>query len=159
MRDLRDVLPEDASRYRGEGWVPYFAALLSVIITARSLIHVARADGGASSIAGIDLEVEGGRNIVSIFAQWGLEQLLLAGVAWVVLLRYRGLVPLVLLINLLDCFGRIAVGRAKPLEVAELPPGAYGSWLGIPVLGAALWCSLPAQAADPPVRCADSPPA
>ena len=160
MRDLRGVLPEDASRYRGEGWVPYSAALVSVIITVRSVIHVARADGGASSIAGIDLEVEGGRNIVSIFAQWGLEQLLLAGVAWVVLLRYRGLIPLVLLLNLLDCFGRIAVGRAKPLEVAEPPPGAYGSWLGIPVLGVALWCSLPARGeADPAVRCADSPPA
>ena len=145
MRDLSGVLPGDARGYRGDGWVPWFAVFLSVVVTGRSLVHVFRDDGGASSIAGIDLEVEGGRNVVAIFGQWGLEQLLLAGIAWLALLRYRGLIPLVLLINLLDSVGRIAVGRAKPLEVAKPPPGAYGSWVAIPVLGVALWCSLPVR--------------
>ena len=143
MRDIRALLPQDATRYRGDGWVPYFHLVISLVITARSLIHVFRSDGGAGSIAGIDLEVEGGENIVSIFAQWGLEQLLLAGVAWLALLRYRGLIPLVLLINLLDSVGRIAVGRSKPLRVERPPPGAYGSWIALPLLAAALWHSLP----------------
>lgn len=143
MRDLSGLLPEDATRYRGDGWALWFAAFVSVVVTGRSLVHVFRDDGGAASIAGIDLEVEGGRNIVSMFAQWGLEQLLLAGIAWLALARYRGLIPLVLLINLLDSIGRIAVGRAKPLQVEKPPPGAYGSWIAIPVLGFALWRSLP----------------
>ena len=73
-----------------------------------------RKDGGANSIAGIDLDVQ---NIVAIFAQWGLEQLLLASLAWLALLRYRGLIPLILLINLLDNIGRILVGRSKPLKI------------------------------------------
>ena len=143
MRDIRALLPQDATRYRGDRWVPYFHLVISLVITARSLIHVFRSDGGANSIAGIDLEVEGGENIVSIFAQWGLEQLLLAGIAWLALLRYRGLIPLVLLINLLDSVGRIAVGRSKPLRVDKPPPGAYGSWIALPLLAAALWHSLP----------------
>lgn len=145
MRDVSGLLPEDARGYCGDGWVPWFAVFLSVVVTGRSLVHVFRDDGGAASIAGIDLEVEGGRNVVAIFGQWGLEQLLLAGIAWLALLRYRGLIPLVLLINLLDSVGRIAVGRAKPLEVEKPPPGAYGSWVAIPVLGIALWCSLPVR--------------
>lgn len=145
MRDVSGLLPEDARGYWGDGWVPWFAVFLSVVVTGRSLVHVFRDDGGAASIAGIDLEVEGGRNVVAIFGQWGLEQLLLAGIAWLALLRYRGLIPLVLLINLLDSVGRIAVGRAKPLEVEKPPPGAYGSWVAIPVLGVALWCSLPVR--------------
>ena len=143
MRDVRALLPQDATRYRGDGWVPCFHLVISLVITARSLIHVFRSDGGAGSIAGIDLEVEGGENIVAMFAQWGLEQLLLAGIAWLALLRYRGLIPLVLLINLLDSVGRIAVGRSKPLRVEKPPPGAYGSWIALPLLAAALWHSLP----------------
>jgi hypothetical protein len=34
-------------------------------------------DGGAGSIAGIDISVAGGANIVAVFAQWGWTQLLL----------------------------------------------------------------------------------
>ena len=113
-----------------------------MVMTGRSLVHILRADGGAQSIAGIDIEVEGGQNIVAIFAQWGLVQLLLAAVAWIVMLRYRGLIPLVLLLNLIENIGRIAVGRSKPLKVAKPPPGARGSVVFIPLLAWALWGSL-----------------
>ena len=149
MRNVRALLPKDATCYHGDDWVPYFHLAISLVITARSLIHIFRPDGGAGSIAGIDLEVEGGENIVAIFAQWGLEQLLLAGLAWLALLRYRGLIPLVLLIDLLDSIGRIAVGRSKPLRVEKPSPGAYGSWIALPLLATALWYSLlPAQEQD-----------
>ena len=147
MRNPSAILPHDTQHYRGDPWIPHLTTILSIIITARSLIHILRHDGGAASIARIDLNVPGGQNIVAIFAQWGLEQLLLAGIAWLALLRYRGLIPLVLLINLLDAVGRIAVGRAKPLQVEKPPPGAYGSWIALPILTFALWRSLPP--ADP----------
>jgi len=39
--------------------------------TVRSLVHIIKKDGGANSIAGIDISVAGGSNIVCIFAQWG----------------------------------------------------------------------------------------
>ena len=143
MRVFTAILPDDARTYRGDRWVPRFLVLFSVIMTARSVIHVARHDGGAATIAGVDIEVEGGRNIVAIFAQWGLVQLLNAAIGWVVVTRYRGLIPLILLVSLLENIGRILIGRRKPLKVAKPPPGAYGSLVIVPVLLVAFWRSLP----------------
>lgn len=145
MRRVSGLLPTDVHTYRGAPWVTRFYLFLCLVITFRSLVHVFRKDGGANSIAGIDLEVEGGQNVVAIFAQWGLEQLLLAGLAWLALLRYQGLIPLILLINLLDNLGRILVGRAKPLKIDNPPPGAYGQVIVLPFLAVALWQSLPAR--------------
>lgn len=143
MRLISSVLPDDAGTYRGDPWVIRFYLFLCLVITFRSCVHVLRKDGGAASIAGIDLDVEGGQNIVAIFAQWGLEQLLLAGLAWLALFRYRGLIPLLLLVNLLDNIGRILVGRSKPLKIDRPPPGAYGQVIILPFLALALWRSLP----------------
>ena len=145
MRSLTGLLPVDTSTYRGDPWVTKFHLFLCLVITFRSMVHVFRKDGGANSIAGIDLEVEGGQNVVAIFAQWGLEQLLLAGLAWLALLRYRGLIPLILLINLLDNIGRILIGRSKPLKIDKPPPGAYGQVIILPFLAAALWRSSPGK--------------
>ena len=143
MRVFTAILPDDARTYRGDCWVPRFLVLFSLIVTARSVIHIARHDGGAATIAGVDIEVEGGRNIVAIFAQWGLVQLLNAAIGWVVVTRYRGLIPLILLVSLLENIGRILIGRRKPLKVAKPPPGAYGSLVIVPVLLVAFWRSLP----------------
>lgn len=143
MRSPNGLLPRDTYTYRGDPWVTRFYLLLSIVITFRSLVHVFRKDGGANSIAGIDLDIEGGQNVVAIFAQWGLEQLLLAGLAWLALFRYRGLIPLILLINLLDNIGRILIGRSKPLKIDKPPPGAYGQVIVLPFLAIALWQSLP----------------
>ena len=145
MRRVSGLLPTDVHTYRGAPWVTRFYLFLCLVITFRSLVHVFRKDGGANSIAGIDLDVEGGQNVVAIFAQWGLEQLLLAGLAWLPMLRYQGLIPLILLINLLDNIGRILVGRAKPLKIDKPPPGAYGQAIVLPFLAMALWQSLPTR--------------
>ncbi len=143
MRNLSAILPDDAQTYRGDRWVSFFVVLLSIVGTIRSLIHIVRYDGGAASIAGIDIEVEGGQNLVAIFAQWGLVQLLSAGISWIVVIRYRGLIPLILLTSLLENIGRIAIGQAKPLKAEKPPPGAYGSRIISPILLVAFWCSLP----------------
>ncbi len=143
MRSLGGLLPDDPFAYQGDRWIPAFTLLLTIVMTARSVIHIARRDGGAASIAGIDIEVEGGQNLVAIFAQWGVVQLLLAAVAWIALLRYRGLIPLILLLSLLEQIGRIAVGRAKPLKVEKPPPGARSSIILTPALAVACWKSLP----------------
>jgi hypothetical protein len=79
---------------------------------------------GAGSIAGIDTSIEGGDNLVALFAQSGWEQLLLALVGWVVIGRYRFLVPAVLLLQLLDWGGRTLVGVLKPMVIESPPPGA-----------------------------------
>ena len=66
MRRISGVLPEDVLNYNGDGWVGKFTLFLTVVITIRSAIHIARHDGGAATIAGIDINVEGGQNLVAI---------------------------------------------------------------------------------------------
>ena len=75
--------------------------------------------------------------------QWGLEQLILAIIAWIVIARYRFLIPLVLALQLFDWTMRGVLGEIKPLIVDEIPPGAIGNIIFVPMIAIALWFSLP----------------
>jgi hypothetical protein len=99
-------------------------------------------DGGAGVIAGINVSVEGGTNIIAIFGQWGASQLILAFIYWLVILRFRSLTPLMLAVIVLEQLLRIEVGQIKPLVVAAPPPGAIGSELILPIALIALVWSL-----------------
>ena len=143
MRDLRFILARPEWGYRGRRASLWFLVALTALTTARSLVHVLAPDGGAGSIAGIDISVAGGANIVAVFAQWGWTQLLLALVGWVVIVRYRFLVPAILMLQLLDWGGRTLVGVLKPFVVDAPPPGAYGNLVFVPLVAIALWFSLP----------------
>ena len=143
MRDFRFILARPAWGYRGSRASLWFLVALTVLTTARSLVHVFAPDGGAGSIAGIDISVEGGDDIVAVFGQWGWTQLLLALVGWVVIVSYRFLVPAVLALQLLDWGGRTLVGMLKPLVVDAPPPGTYGNLVFVPFVAIALWFSLP----------------
>ena len=149
MRDLGRLLPDPNhdNGYRGTRASLWFLVALTVLTTARSLVHVLAPDGGAGSIAGLSVDGPDGMNLVHLFGQWGLEQLLLSLVAWVVLWRYRFLVPAVLLLQLLDWSGRNLVGELKPLVVADPPPGAIGNLVFVPLCAVALWFSLPRRGA------------
>jgi hypothetical protein len=95
---LAALLPANPATYDGPRLATWLAMAYLVFITVRSMIHLFLPDGGAQSIATIDVHVAGGSNIVAMFGQWGAIQLLLAGLLWVLLLRWRGLTPLVLLV-------------------------------------------------------------
>ncbi len=136
------MLPDDPTVYDGFDAAFWFLVALTVVMTGRSLIHIFRSDGGAQSIASIDVSVEGGGNLISIFAQWGLMQLLMAAVVWIVLLQYPGLTPLMLLLSLIENIGRLAIGRYKPLKTERRPPGVVGSVVIVPVLAVFLALSL-----------------
>src|SRR4029079_2145848 len=92
------VCPAKPAMYDGPHPATCAAIAYLVFITVRSLIHMLLPDGGAQSIATIDVQVAGGSNIVAMFGQWGAIQLLLAGLLWALLLRWRGLTPLALLV-------------------------------------------------------------
>jgi hypothetical protein len=139
---LSNLLPADARDYRGPSVVRWLAMAYLVVLTIRSLIHVIAPDGGAQTIATIDISGEDGSNIIAIFGQWGAIQLLLAGLLWVLLLRYRGLTPLVLLVFLIEPVLRAVAGYAKPVEAAGTPPGAALNWVAVPVMAVLLIVSL-----------------
>ena len=139
---LSNLLPSDARVYKGPEFARWAAMAYLVIITVRSLIHLVAPDGGAESIATVDTSVAGGGNIIAIFGQWGAIQLLLAAVLWVLILRYRGLTPLVLLVFLVEPLLRGAAGFSKPVEAMGTPPGAALNWVVVPVMAVLLILAL-----------------
>jgi len=128
---------------------------ITVVTVARSLVHIFREDGGAQSIATIPLDTFDGGGadaVVSLLAFWGLSQLLLGLVFVVVAVRYRALVPLMYVLILAECLGRIGVGSMKSLPTTGVPPGAYLNLILIAtaILGLVLsfWTSPEARAIE-----------
>jgi hypothetical protein len=139
---LAALLPSTPTRFAGPTATWWFAAAYLTTLTVRSLIHLLAFDGGAGTIATMDVTVEGGANLVALFGQWGAIQLLLCLLLWVLLLRYRGFVPLVLLVFLVEPALRAASGHLKPIETLGSAPGAVlNAWVA-PVLAVMLWWSL-----------------
>ena len=136
------LLPSDPTRYGGPAIAYWIATILLVVITARSLVHLFSPDGGAHSIATIDTSVAGGDNIIALFGQWGASQLLLVGALWVLLLRYRGLVPFILCVLLVEPFLRAISGNLKPIVTLGTAPGAALNWFAVPVVAVALYLAL-----------------
>jgi hypothetical protein len=136
------LFPADPSVFRGPRLARWFTGAGLVLITARSLVHLLLPDGGAGTIATIDTSVEGGRNIIAIFGQWGAIQLLLALTLWALFLRYPGFVPLILVAFLLEPVLRGISGSLKPIETLRTAPGAALNWAVVPVVLAGLGLAL-----------------
>jgi hypothetical protein len=144
---LSALLPADAPTYHGPALARWLTGAYLLVLTARSLVHVFAAEGGAHSIATIDTSVTGGRNIIAIFGQWGAIQLVLAALLWVLLLRYRGLLPMILCVLVCEPFARALAGRLKPIETLGTAPGVALNWVAAPILALVLYLSLcPADA-------------
>ena len=121
--DANNLLPSDLSRYRGYRVVRIATAIYLLVMVVRSSIHLFASDGGASSIAGIDISVAGGDNIVAIFHQWGATQLILAVFLFLLFIRYPGMTPLILLTLAADPVMRVVAGRLSSLTTDGPPPG------------------------------------
>ena len=89
---MKKLIPEIIeNKIPSNKFVYYFCWLLIGFNLFRSLEHIFSKDGGAESIAGIPLSSyspEAANNIVSIFAQWGFSQLVLACILLMVVLKY-----------------------------------------------------------------------
>ncbi len=141
------LLPAKADNtLRGSKWPLYLLILVAIIGSVRSGIHIFAPDGGAGSIAGMNLNVTGANEVIFAFALWGSEQLIFALLQWVVILRYRSLVPLMWFFQLLEVVGRMLVGRLKTVTFAHTPPGAIGNYvflvLSILMLTLSIWSGM-----------------
>jgi hypothetical protein len=124
--------------------IPFYVfALYAIVSTVRSCIHLLSPDGGAGTIAGMDLSVAGADGIIFAFALWGSSQLLFALIQLLAVIRYRSLVPFMWLMLALEVLLRELVGAMKPVTFAHTPPGAIGNQIILPLavlmLGLALW--------------------
>ena len=138
------LLPEKAdNRIRGSKIPLYFFILVAAIGIVRSLIHMLAPDGGAGSIAGMNMAVAGAGEVIFVFAQWGGTQLVYALLQWVVVLRYRSLVPFMWIVQLLETLLCIFNGHNKPTTFTHTPPGAFQNYvylaLAVVMLCVSLW--------------------
>ena len=131
MNTLRNLLlPSRADNTLRGSRVPWYLLIVVASIgVVRSCIHIFAADGGAASIAGMKLTPGNANEVIFAFALWGSAQLVYALLQWVVILRYRSLVPLMWAVQLLETLGRMLVGRIKPVTFAHTPPGAYQNYV------------------------------
>ena len=144
---MAELLPMQPLQFKGPMLASVATMLYLSLITVRSVLHLVLPDGGAHSIATIDTSGTSGANIIAIFGQWGAIQLLLSALLWVLILRYRGFIPLALLVLALEPFMRGLAGYLKPVVTVGIAPGAALNWLAAPVLLVLLWLSLcPASA-------------
>jgi len=120
----------------------YIFTPYAIISTVRSCIHLFAPDGGAGSIAGMDLTVVGAQGIIFAFALWGSSQLLFAIIQLLVVVRYRSLVPFMWLMVILEVMLRQLVEVMKPVTFAHTPPGAVGNQLILPLAAIMLTWSL-----------------
>ena len=108
-------------------------------------------DGGAQSIATIPLDTltpRGAATVVSLFALWGLSQLLLGSIYVVVLWRYPALIPFMYVLTIVEYMMRIFVGTLKPIATAGTPPGAFGNYVVVPFACIMLFLSLRSRGRD-----------
>lgn len=144
MKKIIDkVLPSKIDNsYSGYKIAYIVFSIITAISFIRSCIHVISPDGGASSIAGMNIDLPGGDGIVFAFALWGSSQLLFAFIQILVCIRYKSLVPLMYIFLILETLMRIGIGTFKPVEFSHVPPGATGNHIMLPLAIVMLVLSL-----------------
>jgi hypothetical protein len=140
--DLKKVFPSELSSYVGYRIVRITTALYLMVMIGRSSIHLFSSDGGANGIAGIDVSVAGGDNIIAIFHQWGATQLILALFQSLLFFRYPGMTALVLLTLAVEPVMRFIAGQMKPLITDGPPPGESFNGVAFIILSALFIASV-----------------
>ena len=140
--DLQRILPHDPNQYSGFRAIRWILAIYLIAVVGRSTIHLVASDGGANSIAGIDVSVAGGDNIIAIFHQWGATQLLLSLFLVLLFFRYPGLTPLILFSLAMDPVVRAIAGQFKAVTAAGTPPGESLNWIAFYFISALYIASL-----------------
>lgn len=134
--------PSTNGSYRGSLAAARLLTVFSILTIVPGCIHTFAADGGAGSIAGIDLN-QNGRVVVAIFAWAGATQIAFGLVMLLVSLRYRSFVPLVYALTLLErSIHMLNAWVLKGSTGGHHPPEHYAVIVALPLLATALACSL-----------------
>lgn len=134
------LLPAPDHDYHGSPLAVAFVWLQIAVNAGRGFIHVFWDDSGAGRIAGIDLS-SNGAPVVSLLAQVGLDQLVWGVLELFVVLRWRRMIPALLVCLLVKQLGSAwLLWLWKPLGVEA--PGKFGALYTLPLFVLALWLSL-----------------
>jgi hypothetical protein len=150
MFDWSTILPPTRNEYGGSKLSFYFLIVIGCMFTFRGCVHYFAPDGGSGIIAGIPLETysEGAvQVIINSFGIYGIGHLLEAAIVWLVVVRYRALIPLTYAFILCSQVLGIALLAVKPLPV--VPPGQIGVYVLVPLTSVFLLLSIRKTAAAP----------
>lgn len=133
---LEVIFPREVdNKYTGHPLAKWALIPLALLTVARSLVHILAPDGGAGSIATIPLNTyppDAVAAVIHIFALWGLSQLLIGLLYFIVLWRFRRLIPLMYLLMVLEYGARLLFGFFKPINLAGTAPGGIANYFMVP---------------------------
>ena len=134
--------PSTNATYIGLRFSAWFLAFYGVAWIVPGMIHSFLPDGGAGTIARLDLS-HNPTLIFGMFAWAGATQIAHGIVTLIVALRYRTLVPLLLLVSLIERLLLSWSGWVKHLPAnGHHPPEHYASLISLPVIMLFLWLSV-----------------
>ena len=133
-----NLLPSPADNiYRGSRIAFWFFIAFVCLMTWRSVIHMFFEEYGMHDIANF-IVLSGDPDpmplIYMFFSLWGLAQLIFCGICWVVILRYKSLIPLMFIFWLVEWSIRLFVYPVMEKSVVDdgiytngMTPGASGA--------------------------------
>lgn len=138
--------PTIGQEFPGPRWVVFVFYALTALTVWRSQHHILAPDGGAQSIATIPLDrypSGAAETIIGIFALWGLSQIIVAALYLLCAVRYRAMIPLMLVLFTFEYAARLGIGMSKSIETTGTAPGAIinGAFvvLGCGLVTVTLW--------------------
>jgi hypothetical protein len=152
---LDRLLPERIDNtYRGHRLALWLLGVLVLVKGAIGLGTIFNGRSAAVSADGIPLDSftpAGAQAFVSLLAAWGLAQVVLNLFGWLVLVRYRAMVPLMFVLLLVEHLGRRLVFWVQPIPRTGTPPGFFVNLVLIVALivGLALSLRTPGESRRP----------
>lgn len=137
------LLPASTNpHYTGAPAAAVFLAVVGLLTLGPGLIHYLLPDGGAQTIAGLDLHT-GSAVIVGTFAWMGATQIGFGAAQLIVAWRYRSLVPLFLVLALVQqALAALAGWITKASPEGHHPPEHYSALALLPLIAIFLRASL-----------------
>jgi hypothetical protein len=112
--------------YRGHKVALWLLALIILVKAAMGLNCILNGSVVARSADGIPLDTftsAGAQAVVSLFAIWGLAQLMFSLLGLLVLVRYRAMTPFLFAFLLLEHLGRKLILQVMPIVKTGASPG------------------------------------
>lgn len=141
---LNRILPRQFDNdYRGHRLALWLFGAVILVKLGISLATIFNGHEAASSADGIPLDTftpAGAQVVVSLFAIWGLAQLVICLFCILALARYRAMIPLLFALLLLEYLGKKVILYFLPIVKTGAPPGSVINLvlLGVMIIGLAL---------------------
>lgn len=125
---LERILPpridNDDRGLRAAIWLYAPVLLMKTAIALGTIFNGRNAAQGADGVPLASLGAAAD-TVVALYALWGLGQLVICGFGWLALVRYRALLPLMLVALLFEQLARKAILAALPIPSAGGTPGFF----------------------------------